>query len=96
MSYGYSSTGAYRKAKWWIDIASIVISLAIIVTFILSFWVDFFREYRFVLIFGMGAAVNGLAGMRRLMDSYKTAGIVLLVIGAALLVMMLLCILAGA
>ena len=96
MGYGYSSTGSYRKTKWWIDIASIIISIAIIVTFILSFWVDFFHQYRFVLIFGMGAVVNGLAGIRRLLDSFKTAGIVLLVIGAALLVMMLLCILAGA
>lgn len=96
MGYGYSSTGSYRKTKWWIDIASIIISIAIIVTFILSFWVDFFHQYRFVLIFGMGAVVNGLAGIRRLLDSFKTAGIVLLVIGAALIVMMLLCILAGA
>lgn len=96
MSYGYSSTGLYRKSKWWIDIASIALSLAIIVTFALSFWVDFFHEYRFIMIFGMGAAVNGLAGLRRFMDGHKPAGIALLVIAAALLIMMLLCILAGA
>lgn len=96
MSYGYSSTGSYRKSKWWIDIASIILSIAIIVVFVLSFWMDFFHEYRFIMVFGMGAVVNGLAGMRRLMDGYKPAGIALLVITAALVVMMLLCILAGA
>lgn len=96
MSYGYSSTGSYRRAKWWIDIASILISIAIVVVFALSFWVNFFYQYRFVMIFGMGAVVNFLAGMRRLMDSYKKAGIALMVIAAGLLVMMLLCVLAGA
>lgn len=95
MSYGYTSTGAYRKSKWWIDIASIALSFAIIAVFALSFFVEFLAEYRFVLIFGMGAAVNGLAGLRRLMDDMKTAGIALLVIAVALLIMMLLCILAG-
>lgn len=94
MGYGYSSTGAYRKAKWWIDIINIILGIAVILVFALSFWIEFLEENRFVIIFAIGAALNGLAGVKKLMDSSKTAGIVLLLVAVLLLAVMALCLLA--
>lgn len=92
MGYGYSSTGAFRKAKWWLDIINIVFSVAIIVIFVLSFFVDVLKENRFVIILSLGAALNGLSGVKKLLSSSKTEGIVLLVVAALLLLVMGLCI----
>ncbi len=95
MNYSYSSTGSYRKTKWVLDMAAVISGLAILAVFALSFWLPVLKTYRYILVFGLGCAMNLLTGLKRLLNYEKKSAIVLFVVAALLLILTVFCFLAS-
>lgn len=91
MYQGYLVTGAYRKTKWWIDIFNIILGLFIIGAFVLSLFIPFFEEWRYVLIFVAGAAMNGITGIKKLLEHMWGGGAALVAAAVFLGVLAVLC-----
>lgn len=85
----YTTSGAYRKSKMFIDYANIVLTAVIIVLFILILFLRSQSGVLFPIVFLAGTLVNGLSGIKSFMEKKRLGGSVLLIAAAVLLVMCL-------
>lgn len=91
MYQGYLVTGTYRKTKWWIDVVNVMLGLFIIGIFALSFFIPFVRTWKYVMIFGAGALMNGITGLKKLLERVRGGGAALLGVSVMLGLLTLLC-----
>lgn len=72
----YTTSGAYRKTKAFIDYANVFMTLCIVVLFVLILvWADM-RYILFPGVFFAGALVNAGCGIKRMLDGQKPGAIV--------------------
>lgn len=81
----YTTSGAYRKTKAFIDYANVFLTLCIAVLFVLILVMADMRNVLFPVIFYVGALVNAGCAIKRLLDKQRLGGIVRLVTTLALI-----------
>ncbi len=70
----YSSSGAYRKTKIFIDYATIVLAFLILIAFLLLMFFRNEASFLFVLVLFLGFLVNGLQAIKHFINhELKTA-----------------------
>ncbi len=72
----YTSSGAYRKTKVFIDYANVFLTLCIVVLFVCTL---VFADWRYVLfpsMFFTGAVLNLCCGIKKAVDKQKSGAVV--------------------
>lgn len=87
----YTTSGAYRKTKMFIDYANIALTFAIVIMFVFIIVMREKSGIMFPVVFFAGTLQNAFLGTKLLIDKQKVKGAVSLGIAAVLLVMALLC-----
>ncbi len=87
----YTTSGAYRKSKMFIDYANVFLTVCVVVMFILILFLRSKSGIIFPLIFLAGGLVNALTGAKRFMEKNRVAGSVLCVVAFVLLIMSVMC-----
>ena len=83
----YTTSGAYRKSKMFIDYANTLLTVVIAVLFILILFLRSQSGILFPIVFLAGALLNLLSGIKSFMEKRKLAGGVLFAAAAVLLFM---------
>lgn len=83
----YTTSGAYRKSKIFIDYANILLTVVIAVLFILILFLRIQSGILFPIVFLAGALLNLLSGIKSFMEKRKFAGGVLFAAAAVLIIM---------
>lgn len=83
----YTTSGAYRRTKMFIDYANIVLTVIVALVFIAILIMRSSSGILFPVEFLLGAVVNGLTMVKLFMNHKKTAGIISAVVMLVLLVM---------
>lgn len=83
----YTTSGAYRKTKMFMDYANIVISLAIGIIFILILFLRSRSGILFPIEFLLGALTNGFTATKNFMDKKRVSGTILAIVTIVLLFM---------
>ncbi len=89
----YTTSGAYRKTKMFIDYANVFLTLCIVVLFVLILIFRDMTPVLFPAIFFTGAAVNAGCAIKRFMDKQKGGAIVRTITGVILVCLGVLCLL---
>ena len=87
----YTTSGAYRKTRIFIDYVNVILSALIVIGFVAILILRGRSGYLFPIEFLMGAVLNGLTSAKRFMNHSKLSGIVLLIIALLLLIMSIIC-----
>ncbi|MBQ4282313.1 MAG: hypothetical protein IJB96_00100 [Lachnospira sp.] len=89
----YTSSGAYRKTKMFIDYANVFLTLCIVVLFVCILVFKDWQNILFPVVFFTGAALNLGCAVKRFIEKQKAGAIIRMVIMVALIVLGLLCLL---
>lgn len=83
----YTSSGAYKKTKMVIDYASIVLTVAATVIFIIIMFLRSKSGVLFPIEFVLGAVVNALTAVKHFINGNKVAGLIVAVVALLLGIM---------
>lgn len=90
----YTTSGAYRKTKMFIDYANIVLTFAIVIMFVFIMFMRDKSGIIFPIIFFAGTLQNAFGAAKLFIDKQKVRGGVLAGVAVVMLVMALLCLMA--